>query len=130
MKILFIDDDEIERLKFNRIAKQNTISVEVSDAINGEDALKKLEENIPHLIILDLNMPKMNGIEFLKILRAETKLKYIPIVILSSSDNREDIKQCYEVGVSGFMLKPLRYEDYKKNINTILNYWNVNELID
>lgn len=129
LKILFIDDDEIERLKFNRICKQSDYKPVILEAQNGEEALNVLQQKLPHLIVLDLNMPKMNGIEFLSVLRKKDDLKYIPIVVLSSSDNREDVKQCYEIGVAGYMLKPLHYEDYKQNVINILSYWNNNKLI-
>lgn len=127
--ILFIDDDEIERLKFNRICKQSNYKTVITEAENGEEAIKILDTQLPQLIILDLNMPKMNGIEFLRILRTNEKLKYIPIVVLSSSDNNEDIKKCFEIGVSGYFIKPLRYEDYKQTITTMLAYWSANNLL-
>lgn len=129
LHILFIDDDEIERLKFNRICKQSDYSTTISEAENGEEALKKLEESIPQIIVLDLNMPKMNGIEFLQALRGNSRLKYVPIIVLSSSDNQYDIKKCFEIGVSGYLLKPLRYEDYKENITKLLAYWSINNLL-
>lgn len=129
LNILFIDDDEIERLKFNRICKQSNYKTVITEAENGEEAIKILDTQLPQLIILDLNMPKMNGLEFLRILRANEQLKYIPIVILSSSDNKEDVKKCFEIGVSGYFIKPLRYEDCKQTITTILAYWSANNLL-
>ncbi|OSY87669.1 transcriptional regulator [Tenacibaculum holothuriorum] len=129
LNILFIDDDEIERLKFNRICKQSDYKTTILEAENGEKALKILDKQLPQLIILDLNMPKMNGIEFLNILRKNERLKYIPIVILSSSNNKEDVKKCFEIGISGYLIKPLRYEDYKQTINKLLAYWSANNLL-
>lgn len=130
LNILFIDDDEVERMKFSRVCNQTNYKPKVIAAINGEDALSKLETPISDLIFLDLNMPKMNGIEFLKILKSDDQLKYIPTIILSSSDNHDDLKQCYELGIAGYIIKPLRYEDYTKNITTTLEYWSNNELIN
>ena len=72
----------------------------------------------------------MNGIEFLKILKSDKRLKSIPTVILSSSDNYDDLKTCYELGIAGYILKPLRFEDYTKNITTMLDYWTNNELLN
>lgn len=129
LHILFIDDDEIERLKFNRICKQSEYKTTITQAENGEEALQRIEEKLPQLIILDLNMPKMNGIEFLSILRKNERLKYIPIVVLSSSDNQDDVKKCFEIGISGYLIKPLRYDDYKQTITKLLAYWNVNNLL-
>ena len=129
LDILFIDDDEIERLKFNRVCKQSSYKTSVIEAKNGEEAIILLEQTIPQLVIVDLNMPKMNGLEFISALRKNIKLTYMPIVVLSSSDNKEDVKKCFEVGVSGYILKPLRYEEYKLVVENILAYWCNNELI-
>lgn len=130
LNILFIDDDEVERMKFSRVCRKSNFKPTIIEAKNGEDALSKLKTPNSDLIFLDLNMPKMNGIEFLKILKSDDNLKYIPIVILSSSDNHSDLKTCYELGIAGYMIKPLRFEDYTKNITTMLAYWSSNELIN
>ncbi len=130
LNILFIDDDEVERMKFSRVCKQSNHPTKITEATNGEDALEKLKSSsLSQLIFLDLNMPKMNGIEFLEILKADERLKYIPIIILSSSDNMQDLKRCYELGIAGYILKPIRYEDYSKNITTMLDYWTSSELV-
>ncbi len=129
LKILLIDDDEIERMKFTRVASK-TGSHSITEAENGEVALKSLEQiELPNIIILDLNMPKVNGIEFLKILKSNEKLMYIPIIVMSTSSYRNDIMKCYEIGASGYMIKPLKYEDYQKKITALLGYWSENELI-
>ncbi|WP_370624103.1 response regulator [Tenacibaculum sp. AHE15PA] len=101
-----------------------------SEAKNGEEALEILEDksNLPDLILLDLNMPKMNGIEFLSILKNNDDLKHIPTVILTTSDNQKDLEECYRIGVSGYILKPLKHEDYVNKIETVLSYWSINEL--
>ena len=98
---------------------------------NGEEALEKLSTHnfIPDIILLDLNMSKMNGLEFLKILKSDQHLKYIPVIILSTSNNIRDLKRCYEEGIAGYMVKPLKYEDYITKILTLVNYWSQNELI-
>ncbi len=129
LKILLIEDDEIERMKFVRVCSKNTLHT-IVEANNGERALDLLNtEELPNFIVLDLNMPKMDGIEFLKILKSKKELKFIPIVIMSTSNNYNDIKQCYEVGISGYMIKPLHYKDYKEKITSLLTYWENNELI-
>jgi CheY-like chemotaxis protein len=129
LNILFIDDDEVERMKFSRVCHNSDFKPAVTEAINGEDALEKLDGPLSDLIFLDLNMPKMNGIEFLRILKADKRLRSIPTIILSSSDNYDDLKACYELGIAGYIIKPLRLEDYTKNINTMLDYWSNNELL-
>lgn len=129
LKILLIEDDEIERMKFQRVASKLG-NHNIIEAENGEIALETLDQiESPNVIVLDLNMPKVNGIEFLQILKSNPKLKYIPILVMSSSSNRQDIKKCFEIGVSGYIIKPLRYEDYQKKIEAIIGYWTENELI-
>lgn len=129
LSLLLIEDDEIEHLKFKRVCGKSNHKPKILEAKNGEEALAKLEEKIPNLILLDLNMPKMNGLEFLKVLKADERLRYIPIIVMSSSNNYDDIKKCYEIGIAGYLTKPLRYEDYSNNVLTLLDYWSVNELI-
>ncbi len=130
LSILFVDDDEIERMKFSRICKQSEHKTSITEARNGEEALKKLNESLlSQLIFLDLNMPKMNGIEFLEILKSDDRLKYIPIIILSSSNSIKDLRKCYELGIGGYIIKPVHYENYRKIIITMLDYWSNNELV-
>ena len=131
LKILFIEDDTIEVIKFNRVLKTLGLNHVIIEAENGENALLILQkkETIPDIIILDLNMPKLNGIEFLRILKNDALLQYIPAIILTTSSNYKDILECYKIGVGGYVLKPLKYEDYVDRIQKILAYWSSNELI-
>jgi len=131
LKILFIEDDSIEIMKFNRVISALRLTHQIIEANNGETALALLKEkeNLPHIIILDLNMPKLNGIEFLTILKNDALLKYIPTIILTTSSNFKDVKECYKIGIAGYILKPLKYEDYVFKIQKLLDYWSSNELI-
>jgi len=130
MTILLIEDDAIEILKFNRSLIKLMEVHELIEAHNGENALDILAENSQiDLILLDLNMPKMNGFEFLKQLRTDPNLKYIPTVVLTTSINRSDLKQAYSIGIAGYLVKPLKYEDYVLKIASLLNYWKQNELV-
>jgi len=131
LKILLIEDDEIERMKFTRVLKKNNYACKLEEATNGEEAVEILEDETktPDLILLDLNMPKMNGIEFLKSLKSNSQLKYVPVIILSTSNNHQDLKRCYEEGIAGYLVKPLKYEDYVEKIKALIEYWGKNELI-
>lgn len=131
LKILLIEDDMIEVMKLNRTISSLKLDHTIIEANNGEDALKILskKDNLPHIILLDLNMPKVNGIEFLKILKNDTQLKYIPTIVLTTSNNKKDLKSCFEIGIAGYVLKPLKYDDYMAKIEKILAYWSINELI-
>ncbi|MDY0781513.1 response regulator [Tenacibaculum sp. IB213877] len=131
LTILLIEDDQIELMKFNRVLSKLDLNHNVIEATNGEEALKILshKDKLPHIILLDLNMPKMNGIEFLDILKKDKDLKYIPTIVLTTSANHKDMLECYKIGIAGYVVKPLKYEDYKEKIKKVLSYWSINELI-
>jgi CheY-like chemotaxis protein len=131
LNILLIEDDAIEVMKFNRVISAMNLRHKIIEANNGEEALTilKVKEIMPDIIILDLNMPKINGIEFLGILKADEYLKYIPAIILTTSNNRKDVMECYRTGIAGYLLKPLKYDDYVDRIKKLIEYWSCNELI-
>mgnify|MGYP001057153877 CR=1 FL=1 len=132
LKILLIEDDLIEVMKLNRTITSAQLPHTLIETKNGEDALNYLncgESCLPDIILLDLNMPKMNGIEFLEILKKDDVLKYLPIIILSTSANQKDILSCYKAGIAGYVIKPLKYEDYVTKLKALLEYWSLNELI-
>lgn len=74
-------------------------------------------------------MPRMNGIEFLKILKADVNFRYLPTIVLTTSQNRADLLECYRIGIAGYILKPLKYEDYEDKLKKVLEYWDINELV-
>ncbi|MBT9190241.1 MULTISPECIES: response regulator [Zobellia] len=131
MDILLIEDDAIEVMKLQRTVKKLELKHNIIETKNGEDALKILKSGnrLPDIILLDLNMPRMNGIEFLSILRADDVLKYLPTVILTTSENRADLLECYKIGVAGYVIKPLKYEEYESKLHKVLDYWNINQLV-
>ena len=131
LKVLLIEDDTIEVMKLNRAMTSLNLKHQIIEANNGEDALHILQkkEILPDIILLDLNMPKVNGIEFLSILKSDDTLKYIPTIILTTSNNQKDLLECYNAGIAGYVLKPLKYEDYVSKIEKLLAYWSINEFI-
>lgn len=132
LKILLIEDDQIEVMKFNRAVAKLEVAHKIQNAEDGEVALRLLEERdrLPNLILLDLNMPKINGVEFLSILKNDEILKYIPVVVLSTSSNKRDLLECYKLGIAGYVLKPLKYEEYVEKIKKVLSYWSINSLVN
>jgi len=131
LKVLLIEDDQIEVIKLKRAMSKLALDHEIIEAINGEEALEVLkgDEVHPDILLLDLNMPKINGIEFLKILKNDADFRYLPVIILTTSNNRKDVLECYRIGVAGYILKPLKYEEYIDKIGKALAYWSINELI-
>ncbi len=131
LNILIIEDDAIELMKFNKVLKTLELNHKIIEANNGEDALTILKEKeiIPDIILLDLNMPKINGIEFLSVLKNDEILKYIPAIILTTSNNHKDVLECYKIGIAGYIVKPLKYNDYVLRITRLIEYWSINELV-
>lgn len=130
MKILFIEDDMIESMKLQRAISKLQYNHTIVEAKNGEEALGFLKQgDLPDIILLDLNMPRMSGIEFLNILKADERLKYLPTIILTTSQNRADLLECFKVGIAGYIIKPLKYEDYEVKIKRVFDYWEISELI-
>lgn len=131
LKILLIEDDTIEVMKFIKVIETLGGNHQIIEAKNGEEAWETLNsgKQLPDIILLDLNMPKVNGIEFLASLKKDAALKHIPSIVLTTSNNPKDIMECYKIGIAGYILKPLKYEDYVTRINKVLAYWSDNVLI-
>ena len=131
LNILLIEDDTIEVMKFERVITSLSLNHKIVKANNGAVALEilKSKEIIPDIICLDLNMPKINGIEFLEIVKKDDFLRYIPAIILTTSNGHKDVLKCYEIGIAGYIVKPLKNEDYVSKIKKLLEYWSINELI-
>ena len=130
LKILLIEDDTIEVMKFKRALLKLGASHEVVEAKDGEIALDMLLNDlvIPDIIFLDLNMPRMNGLEFLSKIKMEEKLQFIPVMVLTTSSNNTDVLNCYIKCVAGYVQKPLKYEDYVSKLELVLNYWSITEI--
>lgn len=128
--ILIVEDDLVDVMTIKRAFKQVNITNPIHIEPNGEEALRFLSEvkELPGLIILDLNMPKMNGIEFLKLVRANEKLKNLPIVVLTTSKEQQDKLNTFDLNVSGYMIKPVDFNQFKDMIKTIHHYWELSEL--
>jgi CheY-like chemotaxis protein len=128
--ILLVEDDEVDKKTVERALTDLNDRTKLVQTHNGEEALTYLRNQTnrkPCLILLDLNMPKMNGQEFLNIIKADDKLKKIPVVIHSTSSTREDINKSFELGAAGYMVKSQDYEKSKNTIRTIGKYWTLCE---
>ena len=130
MKILLIEDDQIEVLKLQRTLSKLKLNHSVKVSVNGEEAINFLKKGIdlPDLILLDLNMPKVNGKEFLAMVKEDENINHIPTIVLTTSKNKNDLKECYRLGIGGYILKPLKYDDYIEKIEKLFSYWSINEL--
>ncbi len=122
--ILLVEDSSMEVMKVRRAMDSLNLAPEITEARNGKEALEALQDpnNLPSLILLDLNMPKMNGIEFLTTLKENKSSINVPIIILTSSNCENDITTCYRLGVSGYITKPTKYTDYLKKMKELFTY--------
>ncbi len=126
--ILYIEDDPLEVLKFKYAMKSfgfdnNNIAI-ANNGEEGLDFLSKKPHDLPKIIVLDLKMPIMNGFEFLEVIKSNITFKRIPIIVLTSSNNKDDIIHSYDLQSSGYFVKPFKTEQYNDIILQINNYWN------
>ena len=132
LNILLVEDDELDVMNVRRAFKKNNVVNPLHTAGNGLDALAMLRgDAIPRdrrLILLDLNMPRMGGIEFLKELRADPDLKATTVVVLTTSDEERDKVKAYDLNVAGYILKPVTLAAFIEIMATLNKYWSVNEL--
>jgi CheY-like chemotaxis protein len=129
--ILLVEDDNIDAMTVERVLKGLKVSNPLVRTNNGEEALDYLRNEgnqKPCLTLLDLNMPKMNGVEFLKVVKADGALKKIPVIVLTTSDEQRDIVESFNLSVAGYMLKSTDYKRFVDTIRTINLYWTLSEL--
>ena len=135
LNILLVEDDELDVMNVQRAFKKNNVVNPLYVAGNGIEALEMLrgkrQPALPRerrLILLDLNMPKMGGIEFLKELRADPELRATTVVVLTTSDEERDKVKAYDLNVAGYILKPVTVAAFVEIMATLNKYWSVNEL--
>jgi CheY-like chemotaxis protein len=128
--ILLIEDDQVDAMVVRRALKELHVTNRLEHVENGEEALAYLRDSAmerPCLILLDINMPVMNGIEFLQEVKTDPELKRTPVVALTTSDEQKDKVESFELGVAGYMRKPVDYQQFVEIIRTIDAYWTISE---
>jgi CheY-like chemotaxis protein len=132
LNILLVEDDEVDVMNVRRAFKKNNICNPLWVAGNGLDALEVLRgSEMPsdrRLILLDLNMPRMNGIEFLRELREDPELRLTPVVVLTTSDDERDRVDAYNLNVAGYILKPVTLTNFVEAMATLNKYWSLVEM--
>ena len=129
--IMIVEDDRIDVLTIKRALKEIKVSNKIIHKENGEDALEYLmntDNEMPCIVLLDLNMPRMNGIEFLEKRKDIDSLKIIPVVVLTTSKEEKDRLSSFQFGIAGYMIKPVDYLQFINVIRTIDLYWTLSEL--
>ena len=132
LNILLVEDDQVDIMNVKRAFDKNRITNPLYVAANGLDALEMLRTNaVPadrRLILLDLNMPKMSGIEFLRELRADAALSSTPVVVLTTSNDERDKIDAYNLNVAGYLLKPVTFINFVEVMAALNKYWTLVEL--
>ncbi|MEO8193053.1 MAG: response regulator [Gemmatimonadales bacterium] len=132
LNILLVEDDEVDVMNVRRAFERNNVSNPLYVAGNGLEALEMLRDGtVPRerrLILLDLNMPKMNGIEFLQALRADPELSSAPVVVLTTSNDDQDKLDAYNLNVAGYLLKPVTFSNFCERMTTLNKYWTLVEM--
>ena len=129
--ILLVEDDKVDAMTVKRALRDLNVTNHLDIVGNGEEALaylKNEENREPCIILLDLNMPKMNGIEFLKIIKNMDSLKMIPVIVLTTSKNEQDRIESFRLSVAGYMIKPVDYMQFVETVKMIEMYWTLSEL--
>lgn len=129
--ILLVEDDNVDAMTVKRGVRDLKVDHSVIHLVNGDEAMKYLtspDMEKPFVVLLDLNMPKMNGIEFLKVMKTHSELKTIPVIVLTTSKEQRDILSSFELGASGYMVKPVDYSKFVEILSKIMIYWSSSEL--
>ena len=128
--ILLVEDDHVDAMTVKRALKDINVVNRLDIVGDGEEALAFLrdpENKEPCIILLDLNMPRMNGIEFLKVIKQDEVLKRIPVVVLTTSRDEQDKVDSFNLGVAGYMVKPVDYQQFGDVLRKIELYWKLSE---
>jgi CheY-like chemotaxis protein len=136
LNILLVEDDEVDVMNVQRALKKNNATATLYRAANGIEALIMLrtnsqigtKDNGRLLILLDLNMPKMGGLEFLKELRADPALCKLPVVVLTTSMQDSDLTTAYQYNVAGYIIKPITFSSFVETIDVLNRYWSMSEM--
>ena len=130
--IVLVDDDDIDVMNVRRAFEKGKIENPLFHAGDGLIALEMLRDGtVPkgrRVVLLDLNMPRMNGIEFLQALRADPLLAGTSVVVLTTSDEERDRVEAYNLFVAGYLIKPVRFVSFMELMATLNRYWAVMEM--
>jgi CheY-like chemotaxis protein len=129
--ILLVEDDHVDIMTIRRALKEIAVANPVVTVENGEMALSYLRDAAsarPCIIFLDLNMPIMNGLEFLQEAKTDLALRAIPVIVLTTSEEQQDKVSSFNLGVAGYMAKPVDYRRFVEMMRSIDLYWTVSEM--
>jgi CheY-like chemotaxis protein len=131
LNILLVEDDAVDVMNVRRAFEKNKIANPLHVAQNGIEALQMLRNGqVPgdrRLVLLDLNLPRMNGIEFLRHVRTDPHLNLIPVVVLTTSADEKDKVEAFNLNVAGYLVKPVTFGDFAELMAALNKYWTLVE---
>jgi CheY-like chemotaxis protein len=131
LNILLVEDDAVDVMNVRRAFEKNNIISPLHVASNGIDALQILRSGqLPsdrRIVLLDLNMPRMNGLEFLRHVRSDPQLNLVPVVVLTTSADERDKVEAFNLNVAGYLVKPVTFGDFAELMATLNKYWSLVE---
>ncbi len=135
LHILLVDDDELDIMNVQRAFKKNNIINPLYVAHNGLEALEMLRSTEPdampkdrRLVLLDLNMPRITGLEFLRELRGDPELHALTVIVLTTSDDERDKVEAFNLNIAGYIVKPVTFIAFVEAMAALNKYWSINEL--
>jgi CheY-like chemotaxis protein len=128
--ILLVEDNEDHAEMVKQSFDDETTAKEIHWVKDGQEAIDFLQHKgkhagapRPNLILLDLNLPKANGLEVLQVIKRDEDLKIIPVVMLTTSDRNDEVLECYRLGVNSFITKPVKFDEYYDTLQSLERYW-------
>ena len=129
--ILLVEDDIVDFLTINKALQHLKIPNDLIHFKNGAETLEYLEDGTktkPSIIIMDLNIPRIGGLELLKIIKSNETLKSIPVIVMSTSEMDQDIEESFSLSVAGYIVKPVDFNHFVNAFETVYNYWCLSKL--
>lgn len=127
VEILLVEDNESDAELITRVLRKHHLANNIVLLKDGVEALEFLSgentKKAPHVVLLDIKLPKLDGIEVLRRMKSDSRTKDIPVVILTSSNQDRDIQAAYELGVNSYVTKPIRFDEFAKVISELGLYW-------
>jgi CheY-like chemotaxis protein len=124
--VFLVEDSSDDEYFIRRAMERLFPHIQIRTATNGEDALEELladEKEPPDLVLMDVRLPRVTGLEVLRALRADARYRQTPLVILTSSSHRGDIEMAYALGANGYVSKPVEFDAYVEKFAGLLHYW-------
>jgi CheY-like chemotaxis protein len=131
--ILLVENDSVDAMTVKRALEELKVVNPLVHSNNGREALEYLKDEDnrkPCVVLLDPDMPETNGVEFLKAVKADERLKLVPVIILTVSSEEQNIIETFNLSVGGYIVKPIDYRKFVEAVRTVALYWTLSELPD